>query len=78
LNQYRVVVLYEVLDGLGQWSSHVGGHELEHLRLPAGAKDEAEPDEENENGTAEGLARQSKLRNAKKDAEGVVGWSVDA
>jgi hypothetical protein len=58
--------------------AHVSGHELKHLALPTGAKDQAEPDEKDEDAATKDSTRQSSLRDAKEDAKGVESWTSDS
>jgi hypothetical protein len=73
-----VVHFQEILDGLGQWLPHVGRHELEHFALPARAKNQAEPDEQQQDDATEGLSWQLSLTDAEENGDRVVSWIVDA
>jgi hypothetical protein len=76
--QNRIIHAVNFIDVFRHGLAHVSGHELEHFALPAGAKDQAEPDEKDQDAAAEVSTRQSSLRDAKKDAKGVESWTSDS
>jgi hypothetical protein len=77
-HDHGVVLFTQVIDGLGQWLSHISGHELKHHGLMAGAKNQAEPDEKHQQDSTEVLFWQFCLSNSEKDSNCVVCWHVDS
>jgi hypothetical protein len=77
INLNLVPLVYRLMDCLGQWLSHVACHEFEQHALVASANDEAEPDEEDEDTSAEEFFGSSCLADAEEDSESVVGWHFD-
>jgi hypothetical protein len=70
----RVVHDPQIIDGLGQWLSHVTRHKLKQLALIASTKNEAKPNEKKPNEAAKAFCWQPGLADAKENRDHIVGW----